>query len=109
MTVKEFKHDYFSFKGRLNRKPFLMRLMMLGAISIFFVLIVINAEPHLKDPKYISVMSVIRETTPSSPVIPRESPRAFCHQRAQIAGVLGLLYSADYRQHFARRAPPARP
>ena len=38
MTVKEFKHDYFSFKGRLNRKPFLMRLMMLGAISIFFVL-----------------------------------------------------------------------
>ena len=62
MTVKEFKHDYFSFKGRLNRKPFLMRLMMLGAISIFFVLIVIN-----------------------------------------------LLYSADYRQHFARRAPPARP
>ena len=49
MTVKEFKHDYFSFKGRLNRKPFLMRLMMLGAISIFFVLIVINAEPHLKE------------------------------------------------------------
>ena len=46
MTVKEFKHDYFSFKGRLNRKPFLMRL---GAISIFFVLIVINAEPHLKE------------------------------------------------------------
>ena len=33
----------------MNRKPFLMRLMMLGAISIFFVLIVINAEPHLKE------------------------------------------------------------
>lgn len=55
MTVKEFKQDYFSFKGRLNRKPFLMRLMMLGAISIFFVLIVINAEPHLKeDPAHFS-------------------------------------------------------
>lgn len=49
MTVKELKQDYFSFKGRLNRKPFLMRLMMLGVISIFFVLIVINAEPHLKE------------------------------------------------------------
>lgn len=56
MTVKEFKHDYFTFKGRLNRKPFLMRLMMLGAISIFFVLIVINAEPHLKeDPAHFAV------------------------------------------------------
>ena len=49
MTVKEFKQSYFSFNGRLNRKPFLMRLMMLGALSIFFVLIVINAEPHLKE------------------------------------------------------------
>ena len=36
MTVKEFKHDYFSFKGRLNRKPFLMRLMMLGSGFIIF-------------------------------------------------------------------------
>ena len=49
MTVKEFKQSYFCFSGRLNRKPFLMRLMMLGALSIFFVLIVINAEPHLKE------------------------------------------------------------
>ncbi len=55
MTVKEFKQSYFCFSGRLNRKPFLMRLMMLGAISIFFVLIVINAEPHLKqDPAHFA-------------------------------------------------------
>ncbi|PWM76590.1 MAG: hypothetical protein DBY32_10705 [Phascolarctobacterium sp.] len=55
MTVREFKQNYFCFKGRLNRKPFLMRLMMLGAISIFFVLIVINAEPHLKaDPAHFA-------------------------------------------------------
>ena len=54
MTVKEFKHDYFSFKGRLNRKPFLMRLMMLGAISIFFVLIVINAPTPLSAPPLLT-------------------------------------------------------
>ncbi len=52
MTVKEFKQCYFSFKGRINRKAFLMRLIGLAAISVFFVLIVINVEPHLKeDPK----------------------------------------------------------
>ena len=52
MTVGELRRsilkNYFSFNGRLNRKPFFMQVMMLAAMSIFLILYIITVEPSLK-------------------------------------------------------------
>lgn len=49
MKVRELKEQYFSFKGRVNRKPFMYRLLVIGGLSIFFLLYIITIEPHLKE------------------------------------------------------------
>lgn len=59
MTVGELRRSiisgYFTFNGRMNRKPFFMRVMMLGALSIFLVLYIITVEPALKaDPLHFT-------------------------------------------------------
>ncbi len=57
MTVGELRRNivknYFTFSGRLNRKPFFMNTATLLALSIFLILYIITVEPSLKaDPHH---------------------------------------------------------
>ena len=53
MNGKTIKKNFFTFTGRLNRKPYFMNLMTIGALGIFFILYITTIEPSLKeDPEH---------------------------------------------------------